>query len=229
VKIHELPESDRPREKLARLGPPSLTDAELLAIFLRTGTRGRSAITVANELLAAKGSLDAIAKCETAELAGAVPGLGPAKAAELRAAVELGNRLARGGAPRPAIDSAEAAHQLFGPAMRASAREILKVLLLDTKLRLIADVKIAEGSLNECIAHPREVLLPAVVRKAYAILVMHNHPSGDPAPSQADLALTRRIREAAEIFQITLIDHVIVGSAEGGRQPYFSFREAGVL
>lgn len=229
MRINEIPKADRPREKLSRLGAPALTDAELLAIFLRTGTRGRSALAMAAELLETKGSLDAIAKCEVAELAGAIPGLGPAKAAELKAAVELGNRLARGGAERPEVDSAEAAYRLFGSAMRASAKEVLKVIMLDTKLRLLADVKVAEGSLNECVAHPREILLPAVVRRAYAIIVMHNHPSGDPAPSKADHSLTRRLREAAEILQITLLDHVIVGTSEGGRLPYFSFREAGVL
>jgi DNA repair protein RadC len=227
--MQEMPETDRPREKLAKHGATALSDAELLAIFLRTGRRGKSALALASELLEAKGSLKGLAKCDAGELAKAVSGIGPAKAAELCAAVELGCRLARAGDRAPLLDSAEAAYEYFAPVMQKMDREALKVVLLDTKLRLLREESAFVGSLNECVAHPREIFRPAIIHRAYAVIVIHNHPSGDPAPSSADRALTSRLREAADLLQITLIDHIIIGNADGGRQPYFSFREAGLL
>ncbi len=229
VRISEIAPSDRPREKLSTRGPGSLTDAELLAIFLRTGTRGKSAISLAGELLNAKGSLSGLSRCAAAELSRSASGIGPAKSAELAAAFELGRRLARGGAERAALDSAQAIFAAFGTEMRAMNREVLKVLLLDTKLRLIRAEDIALGSLNECVAHPREIFRPAIIHSAYAVVVLHNHPSGDPSPSRADYQLTRQLAEAAALLQIDLLDHVILGSPDGGRSPYFSFREAGSL
>jgi len=227
--LSEIPETDRPREKLAARGAAALTDAELLAIFLRTGRKGKSVLALATELIAVKGSLHALSRCDAHELAASVSGIGRAKAAELCAAVELGKRLARGGTERPVVDAAQAAFELFGPSLQALDHEVLRVLLLDTKLRLLREEEIAAGSLNECVAHPRELFKMAIIHRAYAVIVMHNHPSGDPAPSRADQTLTSRLREGASFLQINLLDHIIVGTAEGGRQPYFSFREAGLL
>lgn len=229
MRIREIPPSDRPREKLAAHGAACLTDAELLAIFLRTGIRGKSAITLASELLKSKGSLRTLSRCKPAELSKAMPGMGPAKAAELAAAFELGKRLARGAAERPVLDSAEVIYGRFGAELQAQDREVLRVILLDTKLRLLATEDVALGSLSECIAHPREIFRPAIVHSAYAAILVHNHPSGDPAPSQADHRLTRQLADAAKLLQINLLDHIIIGSPDGGRHPYFSFREAGVL
>jgi DNA repair protein RadC len=229
VRIREIPPSDRPREKLAARGAACLTDAELLAIFLRTGIKGKSAIALAGELLKAKGSLRALSRCRTAELAKAAAGMGPAKAAELAAAFELGKRLARGGAERPLLNSAELIYQMFGLELQARDRELLRVLLLDTKLRLLCVEDVALGSLSECIAHPREIFRPAIIHSAYGVILVHNHPSGDPVPSQADHQLTRQLNEAAKMLQINFLDHIIIGSPDGGRHPYFSFREAGVL
>jgi len=229
VKISEIPESDRPREKLANRGAGSLSDAELLAIFLRTGLRGKSAISLGEELLRTKGSLHALSRCSAAEIAKAISGIGPAKAAELCAAFELGKRLARGAGERPVLDCAEAVEQVFGPELRAMDREVVRALLLDTKLRLIRSEEIALGSLNECIAHPREIFRPAIIHQAYAVILVHNHPSGDPSPSQADHRLTRQLSQAATLLQINLIDHIVIGDASGGRRPYYSFREAGCL
>ena len=229
MRICEIPPNDRPREKLASLGPASLTDAELLAIFIRTGARGKSAIALGAELLDSKGSLLGLARCDAAELASAAKGIGPAKASELAAAFELGRRLARGRDERPLMDSAEALYAAFGAEFQASSREVLKVALLDTKLRLIRLEEVAKGSLNECVAHPREIFRPAIIHSAYAVILMHNHPSGDPAPSQADHRLTRQLHEAAGLMQINFLDHVIIGSPDGGRRPFFSFREAGSL
>jgi DNA repair protein RadC len=229
MRIREIPPSDRPREKLAAHGAACLTDAELLAIFLRTGVKGKSAITLASELLRKKGSLRALSRSSAGELAKAAPGIGPAKAAELAAAFELGKRLARGAAERPMLDSAAVIYETFGAELQARDRELLRVLLLDTKLRLLAVEDVALGSLNECIAHPREIFRPAIMHSAYAAILVHNHPSGDPAPSQADHRLTRQLGDAAKLLQINFLDHIIIGLPDGGRVPYFSFREAGVL
>ena len=127
------------------------------------------------------------------------------------------------------LDSAAAIYETFGAELQARDRELLRVLLLDTKLRLLAVEDVALGSLNECIAHPREIFRPAIVHSAYAAILVHNHPSGDPAPSQADHRLTRQLGDAAKLLQINLLDHIIIGLPDGGRHPYFSFREAGVL
>lgn len=229
VRIREIPPHDRPREKLASRGPSSLTDAELLAIFLRTGVRGKSAISLAGELLQAKGSLRALSRSSAAELTRAVSGIGPAKAAELAAAIELGRRLARGNEEHPLLDSAGAIFAAFSAELQAMDREILKVVLLDTKLRLLRAEDIALGSLNECVAHPREIFRPAIVHKAYAVILVHNHPSGDPSPSKADQRLTRQLADAASLLQINLLDHIIIGSPDGAREPYYSFRESGSL
>ena len=229
MRIREIPLGDRPREKLAAHGASCLTDAELLAIFLRTGVKGKSAITLASELLKKKGSLRALSRSSAGELAKAAPGIGPAKAAELAAAFELGKRLARGEAERPVLDSAAVIYETFGAELQARDREVLRVLLLDTKLRLVAAEDVALGSLNECIAHPREIFRPAIMHSAYAAILVHNHPSGDPAPSQADNRLTRQLGDAAKLLQINFLDHIIIGLPDGGRVPYFSFREAGVL
>jgi DNA repair protein RadC len=229
LRIREIPPDDRPREKLLARGASSLTDAELLAIFLRTGVKGKSAITLAGELLKNKGSLRALSRCQATELSEIATGMGVAKAAELAAAFELGKRLSRGAAERPLLASAEVIYQTFAAEFQARDRESLKVLLLDTKLRLLRMEDVALGSLNECVAHPREIFRPAIVHSAYAVILVHNHPSGDPAPSQADHRLTRQLGEAAKLLQISLLDHIIIGLPDGGRSPYFSFREAGAL
>lgn len=229
MRISEIPQSDRPREKLAARGPGSLTDAELLAIFLRTGVKGKSAIVLAGELIQKKGNLTALSRCSVAELISLGTGIGPAKAVQLLAACELGKRLARGHEEHPLLDSAEVIYATFSPEFHAMDREALKVALLDTKLRLLKLEPVALGTLNECVAHPREIFKPAIVHSAYGVILIHNHPSGDPAPSQADHRLTRQLAEAAAMLQINLLDHIIIGTPDGGRVPYFSFREAGII
>lgn len=228
-RIREIPESDRPREKLTARGAGSLTDAELLAIFLRTGTRERNAIEVAQDVLKSRGDLFSLARCSVKELVNSAKGVGPAKAVELAAVFEVGKRLARGGSARPVLETPQAVFDLLAPEMWTLDRERLEVLLVNTRCRLIWREVVSIGSLNESVAHPREILRPALIHSAYGIILSHNHPSGDPAPSEADRRLTRRIRESADLLQINLIDHIIVGSPDGGRQPYFSFKEGGLL
>jgi DNA repair protein RadC len=228
LKIREMPQDDRPREKLIARGAAALTDAELIAILLRTGMVGANAVQVAGTLLERFGSLNGLSRCTVDEIED-IDGIGPAKAVQLVAAFQLGQRLAKETLSREKIDSPELVYALLGGEMRALHKESLRVLLLDTRYRLLRIQEVSLGSVNESIAHPREVFRPALITSAYAVIVVHNHPSGDPSPSQSDHSLTRRLAEAAELLQIKLLDHIIIGSPADGRQPYFSFREAGVL
>lgn len=228
LKIREMPKEDRPREKLANRGADALTDAELIAILLRTGLAGANAVEVARQLIAQYGSLDTLSRCTVKEIA-KIKGIGFAKAAQLAAAFGLGQRLAREKFSRRKIDTPELVYELLGPELRALHKESLRIILLDTRYNLIRIEEVSLGSVNESIAHPRDVFRPALIYSAYAVVVAHNHPSGDPAPSQADHSLTRRLREAAELLQIKLLDHVIIGAPAEGRLPYFSFKEMGVL
>lgn len=226
--IHELPQQQRPRERLAALGAGALSDSELIAILLRTGRKGANALDVANQLLLQHRSLSGLARASVAELA-ATKGVGPAKAIQLAAAFGLGQRLARENSTNQKVDSPELVYELLGAEMRALNRESLRVLLLDTRYHLIRIEDISLGSLNESVAHPREIFRPAIIHCAYALIVVHNHPSGDPTPSEADYRLTRRLAEAAHLLQINLLDHVILGAPAEGRLPYCSFKELGVL
>ncbi len=228
IKIRELPEEDRPREKLWQRGADALTDRELLAILLRTGVPGKNAVEVGGEILTKYKTLSGLCRAQAQELA-TIRGVGPTKAVQLAAAFKLADRMAKEKLSRQKIDSPDLVNEFFGAEMRALQKESLRVLLLDTRYHLISAEEISRGSVNESIAHPREVFRPALLASAYAIIVVHNHPSGDPSPSAADHNLTRRLADAAELMQIKLLDHVIIGSPADERAPYFSFKEAGVL
>lgn len=228
LKIREMPEGDRPRERLAARGASALSDAELIAILLRTGVPGSNAVEVGRQLLKKYGSLHALSRCSVRELA-AIKGIGNAKGAQLAAAFGLGQRLAQEKRPEKKIDTPERIYEMLGPEMQALHKEALRVVLLDTRYNHLRIEEVSLGSINESIAHPRDVFRPALIYSAYAVVVVHNHPSGDPSPSQADHSLTRRLREAAELLQIKLLDHVIIGAPAEGRLPYFSFKEMGVL
>ena len=228
LKIREMPQEERPREKLAAHGPAALTDPELIAILLRTGVVGANAVEVGRELLKRYGSLAGLSRCTVDELA-KIRGVGFAKAVQLVAAFGLGQRLARETLSKQKIDSPELANELVGAEMRRLHKESLRVILLDTRYHLIRIEEVSIGSVNESIAHPRDVFRPAVVSSAYAMIVVHNHPSGDPSPSQTDHSLTRRLAEAAELLQIKLLDHIIIGAPSEQGAGYFSFQEAGAL
>ena len=228
MRLKELPGPQRPRERMAALGASALSDAELLAVFLRTGVKGETAVEVGQRLLATHGGLAVLGQLDLAQIA-AEHGLGLAKAAQLRAAFELGARVARERAELVALDSPAAAYEAFAPQLSHLSHESLRVALLDTRLRATRFVTISDGSLNETVAHPRDILHPAVVHRAYALLLVHNHPSGDPSPSRADRELTRRLADAASLLQIEFTDHLIVGRPSDHHEPYFSFRESGLL
>ncbi len=228
LKIQELPSEERPREKLAALGAGALSDSELIAILLRTGVQGANAIEVARQLLRLFGSLIALSRGTVSELA-KIKGVGPAKAVQLAAAFGLASRLARERLDKQPMDSPALIHELLGAEMCSLHRESLRVILLDAKLRLLRVEEISIGSLNETTAHPREIFRPALLHSAFSVVVVHNHPSGDPTPSEADRRMTVRLAEVANLLQIQLHDHVILGSSDNGRQPWFSFRQAGML
>jgi DNA repair protein RadC len=228
LKIREMPQDERPREKLAAHGASALTDPELLAILLRTGVAGTNVIEVARKLLQEYGSLGELSRCTVDELS-KIRGVGFAKAVQLVAAFGLGQRLARETLAKRKLDSPELVNELVGAEMRMLRKESLRVILLDTRYHWIRTESISLGSVNESIAHPRDIFRPALISSAYAVIVVHNHPSGDASPSQTDHNLTRRLAEAAELLQIKLLDHIIIGAPSERSAGYFSFKEAGVL
>lgn len=228
-RIHDMPAEERPREKMAKQGAGALSDAELLALFFRTGMQGLSAIDIGRMLLKKYGNLTALSRQKITEIQ-KQKGLGPAKAMDLAAAFELGKRLARQEASQQRIDNPEAICSLLGPEMRAEPLEVLKIVLLTTRGTLLAIEELSRGGLTETIAHPREVLRAAIMHAAYGFILVHNHPSGDPSPSASDLAMTRKIRDAAVLMQINFFDHIIIGGPTPERpMGYHSFRETGML
>jgi DNA repair protein RadC len=227
-RIQDMPYEQRPREKLALLGPTSLDNAELMALFISTGTKGLSAIDIGRNLIRKYGSMGALGSLPVSELA-KEKGLGLAKASKLAAAFELGIRVAREQLQTTPLDTPERIHSLFGPQMRHLPCEQVVVAVVDTRLRHIGSEIISVGTVSESSAHPREILRPVITRGGYGFIVIHNHPSGDPSPSRADHSVTSRLLEASKLMQLTLLDHIIIGKPAPGRMPYFSFREAGLV
>lgn len=222
--ITHWPETERPRERLMAKGPDALSDAQLLAILLRTGRRDFSAVQVAIELLGRVGSVGGLAMCGIEELC-AIQGIGPAKAAQLKAAVELGRRsLATPLSTGTRISSSADLFKHFHPILRDRKQELFKVVLLDAKNTVIKESTVSEGTLTLSLVHPREVFASAVRESAAAVIFLHNHPSGDPTPSLEDRHLTERLGEAGRLLGIPVLDHVIIGD---GR--YVSFADQGWL
>lgn len=209
--IREWPTEDRPRERFLTKGPEALSDAECLAILLGSGVPGQTAVDQAQALLATFGSLGEIATREVQELAWA-GSLGIAKAVRLGAAVELSRRLrARPNGGRPRLSSPEEVAGYFGPALEAKKKEVFHVALLDSQNGLRRDVRVSEGSLSASIVHPREVFRAAILEAAAHLILVHNHPSGDPTPSKEDIHLTRQLVEGARLLGLAIHDHVIIG------------------
>lgn len=229
-RIQDIPENDRPRERLLRLGPQALSDAELLAIFINTGTRGENALQIGERMLREYGSIRELSRLEPAALT-ALKSLGPAKVAKLSAAFEIGRRAAREVSQREIVlNDARSVYEFIGPEMQALGYESVRLILLTTKLTLLRAEEIFRGSLNECTAAPRDLIRKVLVHNAHAFILVHNHPSGDTTPSDADRRLTRRLHDAAATMGIPLSDHLIIGTLSESRTlPYFSFREHGLL
>lgn len=209
--VQQLPASERPRERLMRLGAEALSEQELLAALLGRGIAGESVLVSARRLLAAFGSLRGVADASIEQLCG-VHGIGAAKAVQLKAAVEIARRLAvASNGHRAIIDSPEAAAAVLRPHLSDKKKEHVVALLLDARHRLIRLSPIAIGSLSATLVHPRELFHEAISASAAAVIVAHNHPSGDPAPSEHDVELTRRLVAAGELLGIEVLDHVILG------------------
>ena len=215
---------DRPREKMARLGAAGLGDNELLALVLGSGSRERDALNLANQLLAEAGGLHGLTRCLTGGPQ-RVPGVGAARAAQILAAVELGRRtLVRGGAERPRMTTPRQLAAYLLPQYGTGTVEQFGIVMLDTKHRMIRLRIVSTGSLDSTVVHPREVFREAASASAAAIVLFHNHPSGDPTPSAEDLMLTTRMVNAGDIMGIDVVDHLILAD-----QKYFSLMESGRL
>lgn len=229
-KLQDLPLQSLPREKLIRQGRHSLSNAELLAIFLRMGIKGKNVLDMSSDLIQTAGSLDALAHMEAAEIAEICKGIGMAKAATLCAAFELGARALRETLSRRPLGTPEDIYDYLATAMRWKDKETVLVLLLDAKCRLIRPVEISTGTLNESIAHPRDILRPAVIHNAYGFILAHNHPSGNPSPSQTDDKLTERVKESAKLLGVRFLDHIIIGKPTVAEQRnYYSYNSRGFL
>lgn len=222
--IKNMPADLRPRERLREVGPGALSAAELLAIILRTGTRNESVLELAHRILLDPRGLRFLAEAGLDELC-QIKGVGLAKAAQVKAALELGRRLAcLEPELKPVIHSPEEASFLVMEDMCYLDREHFRVILLNTKNRVLDVDTVSIGSLNASLVHPREVFKRAVQRSAAAIILVHNHPSGDPSPSQEDLQISQRLCEAGRIIGIEVLDHIIIGD-----HVFTSFKEKGLI
>ena len=208
--IKDLPPSERPRERLVKYGVSALSIQELIAIVIRTGSKSGSALDLAREIVGQGEGLGDLQERTVTELAG-IKGMGHAKAITLLAAIELGRRVVGYAGEREHVGSPEDAYQLLKSELTGLKQEVLYAMYLDLKMNLIATRKIFIGSLNQSLIHPREVFKYAVKYSAYQLILVHNHPSGDPAPSNEDIAVTKKFIEIGELMQIKLIDHVIIG------------------
>jgi DNA repair protein RadC len=223
--IKELPIDDRPREKMLAGGPGALTDSELLAILIGSGTREQSALDIAREMTKDNGLLNNLAVTKNIRELAKTKGLGQAKAATIIAALELGRRVAYAEPlDRYSITTPEEGVALLMPRLRYETKEHFLVVLLNSKNKVLQIEQISEGSLNSSVVHPREVFTPAVLHHAAAILAAHNHPSGDPTPSKEDKALTETLAQAGKYMGIPVLDHLIIGDAA-----YYSFKEHSYL
>ena len=219
-RITDLPEDDRPRERLVKLGAQALSSAELIAILLRVGVPGESAVQVGQRLLQQFGGLTGLHRAPIEEMV-AQHGIGEAKAAQIKAAIELGRRLTlEAPEERATINSPADAAALVQYEMSALEKEEMRVILLDTRNHVVDVVTVAHGSLNAAQMRVGEIFTPAVRKNVAALIAVHNHPSGDPTPSPQDVAITRAMIEAGKLLDIEVLDHLVIGMGK-----YVSLKE----
>ena len=221
--VKHWPEDERPRERLMAHGPSTLSEAQLLAIIIRNGRAGRSAVDLGRELLERFGSLAGIEQAGIKEIC-AVEGIGPAKATEIKAAIELGRRYQKPNLAGASFCSSSDVAAYYRPRMKDLKKEMFRCALLDTKNKIIKEEVVSVGSLSASIVHPRDTFKAAVRESAAAVIFIHNHPSGDIKPSQEDILLTKRLVQAGEVLGIQVLDHIIIGDGE-----HFSFRDRGMI
>jgi len=227
--MRDTPAHERPRERLVALGPDKLKDAELLAILLRTGTRERPVTELAASLLRTfEHSLSRIARASPEELR-QIPGIGADKAATLKAAFELARRMSRETLGEAALlDTPERVADFLREEFRQLEVETFHLLMVNTRRRLIASERLSQGTLDTLLVHPRDVFRRAITANAAAVLLAHNHPSGDPTPSEADIRVTRDLIRAGQLLKIEVLDHIILGRRTVERpRDYVSLRELG--
>lgn len=222
TKISEMNYDEKPREKLISKGPKYLSNAELLAILIRTGDKKNNAISLSSQIL--KKSLNGIRGLEDLSIDELckIKGVGTSKASIIKAALELGSRISRYVPENYKISNPWDVYIFYMEEMRYLKKEIFKVVLLNTKNEIICDVDVSVGSLNSSIVHPREVFVEAIKRSANSIILMHNHPSGNPEPSKEDFGVTKRLKECGEMIGIVVLDHIIIGEGV-----YYSMKEEG--
>jgi DNA repair protein RadC len=221
--VKHWPEDERPRERLIAHGTAGLSDAQLLAIIIRNGKTGRTALDLGRELLERFGSLAGIGQAGINEIR-EVPGIGKAKAAGIKAAIEIGKRYQKPSLRGAALCSSQDVVEYYRPRMKDLKKEVFKCALLDTKNKIIRDEEVSVGSLSTSIVHPRDTFKAAIRESAAAVIFVHNHPSGDTRPSQEDILLTRRLVQAGEVLGIQVLDHIIIGDGKS-----FSFRDNGLM
>ena len=220
-----LPVENRPREKMAAYGASVLSDAELIAVLLRTGTQEKSALELANDLTADGGLYKRLAGISQLQELTKIKGLGIAKATAILAAIEIGRRLASAKPlARKGFTCPQDGADYLMPLLRFSQKEQFVVVLLNSKNRVIGTEIVSEGSLTGSVVHPREVFQPAILQHAAAIVVAHNHPSGDPHPSKEDREITKMLQEAGKTMGIPVLDHIIIGDGT-----YYSLQETGSI
>ena len=225
VRIKDLPEDERPLERLYKYGPHVLKTSELIAIIIRTGTADATAVQVGEKLLQKyEGNLKRLASDNEIQIAEGIKGLGKVKASQIIAAFELGRRMAAFFEEKPQINSPADVARIMMSSVRDVKKEMLYVFCLDTKNNVTKQRRIFEGSLNASIIHPREVFRFAIEEAAASIILVHNHPSGDPSPSKEDIRATKQLIEAGNYVQIPVLDHVIIGDG-----CYISLKEEGLI
>ena len=230
TRIKDLPNRERPRERLAELGPDALSDVELIAILLRTGLQGKSAVDVGAELVRQFGTLSALSQATLEELQ-TIKGIGRDKAIALQSAFTLARRMAaeiREAAP--VLDTPESVANFLREECRPYKVEHFYAIFVTPRRRLIRKVHLTNGTLDAAIVHPRDVFRHAVAANASAVILVHNHPSGDPTPSKADITVTRDLVRAGQLLKIEVLDHVILGQRTTDRErDYFSLKEHGYI
>ncbi|MBN2654015.1 MAG: DNA repair protein RadC [Nitrospirae bacterium] len=223
-RVKDWPEGERPRERLISYGPSSLSDAQLLAIILRTGDRDRGVMDLAISLLDKFGSISGIDAASVNDLK-SLNGIGTAKIAQIKSAFELGKRVMNcTNQSAPIFSSGDDVFRFFSPKFKGAKKELFVCCLLDAKNRLVKEYRVSEGTLTNSLIHPREAFREAVREAAKSVIFVHNHPSGDPTPSSEDIEVTKRLRSAGELIGISVLDHVVIGDSK-----FVSLQQMGML
>lgn len=224
LRIREMCDDEKPREKMMKKGVKSLSDAELLAIMIRTGDKNNNAVTLSSKLLSqSTEGIRGLTDMSLEDLCN-IDGIGPSKATIIKAALELGIRVSQYLPKKFKINNPWDVYSFYMEELRYLKKEVFKIILLNTKNEILDDVDISVGSLNSSIVHPREVFVEAIKKRSNSIILMHNHPSGNPQPSKEDIMITKRLSECGDILGISVLDHIVIGDGS-----YYSLKENSIF